>query len=101
MSRAAFAFAGVLVASSLVVAWREGGGADVLPAAPRAMPIAPVATSDTLHVTSRLVDALDAARIDVPRLDAARPILDACWRKMRLPWSPHDGLAARVAYMIA
>jgi arylsulfatase A-like enzyme len=86
-----------------VVAWRSGGGADAREQPPKATTAA-IASATPRHargaeafeVRTRLVDALDEARIDAPNLAAAQPSFQAYWRKMRGPWGPNQGIAAQL-----
>ncbi len=89
-----------------VVAWRSGGGADARAPLPRS-PESPASPpngaaparargAEAYEVRTRLVDALDEARIDAPNLAAAQPSFQNYWRKMRGPWGPPGGVAAQL-----
>ncbi|HEY8040828.1 MAG TPA: sulfatase [Polyangiaceae bacterium] len=98
----------LLVAGAAVVAYREGGGADtrVPPPRPGEAPVTKEARdpghgAEAYEVTTRLVEALGDARLDVPALGAAQQSMQGYWRKMRDPWVRLSGVAGDLAMTIA
>ena len=79
------AIVAALILASALVAWREGGGADPRVPPPVAQQVpAQVAIAGhgaaAYEVTTRLLDALGDAVIDVPSLAGAQPFLAQYWR---------------------
>jgi arylsulfatase len=88
------------------IAYRAGGAADRRPAPPPApkhdaATVPPVGAPTGFEVAVRLVDAMKDAQFDVPNLRAGTYAMDAHWRKMRLPWTPLTGNAAKAAMSFA
>ncbi len=97
-----------LVVTASLLAWKEGGGADARAPAPHVDvagdPAADPATghgASAYEVTTRLVDALGTAHLQVPSLAASQPFIAPYWRKMRAPWTQLSGAAAHLALTLA
>ena len=111
--------------AACVLAWRAGGGAEAASDPPRpdlriddggagcfeeATPSAGSALSASAappigpggyEVALRLVEIMSAARIDAPAAALGQKSMAAHWRKMRPPWFPLSGAAARFVTSIA